>query len=79
MTTNFGKGQKQPRGHVLQLIELVMQGILHTLYQQALKITKRNFYRIFCDRFDSWKMGVQGGHVAWNLDDGSLHVFRHIW
>jgi succinate dehydrogenase / fumarate reductase, flavoprotein subunit len=50
--------------------------ILHTLYQQSLKHNADFFIEYFAVDLLMDDEGVCRGVMAWNLDDGSIHVFR---
>ncbi len=50
--------------------------ILHTLYQQCLKHNAEFFVEYFAIDLIMGDDGVCEGLVAWNLDDGTMHVFR---
>ncbi len=76
MTTNFGKGKAAQR--TCAAADRTGHAILHTLYQQALKHQAQFFIEYFVIDL-LMENGECKGVVAWNLDDGSLHVFRaHI-
>ncbi|HJK85774.1 MAG TPA: succinate dehydrogenase flavoprotein subunit [Candidatus Megaira endosymbiont of Stentor roeselii] len=76
MTTNFGKGKAAQR--TCAAADRTGHAILHTLYQQALKHQAQFFIEYFVIDLIMGD-GECKGILAWNLDDGSLHVFRaHI-
>ena len=76
MTTNFGKGKAAQR--TCAAADRTGHAILHTLYQQALKHQAQFFIEYFVIDL-IMDDGECKGILAWNLDDGSLHVFRaHI-
>ena len=76
MTTNFGKGKAAQR--TCAAADRTGHAILHTLYQQALKHQAQFFIEYFVIDL-IMDDGECKGIFAWNLDDGSLHVFRaHI-
>jgi succinate dehydrogenase / fumarate reductase flavoprotein subunit len=50
--------------------------ILHTLYQQSLKNETEFFVEYFALDLIMDEEGACRGVVAWNLDDGTIHVFR---
>ncbi len=76
MTTNFGKGKAAQR--TCAAADRTGHAILHTLYQQTLKHQAQFFIEYFAIDL-LMENGECKGVVAWNLDDGSLHVFRaHI-
>lgn len=75
MTTEFGEGPAAVR--TCAAADRTGHSILHTLYQQSLKHKAKFFVEYFAldlimDESDDSCKGV----VAWNLDDGSIHVFR---
>ncbi len=72
MTTNYGEGIAQ---RTAAAADRTGHAILHTLYQQSLKHNAEFFIEYFgIDLLveDGEVLGV----VAWNLDDGSIHIFR---
>ncbi len=72
MTTHFGEGTAQ---RTCAAADRTGHAILHTLYQQSLKHEARFFIEYFAiDLLMS--EGECVGVMAWNLADGSLHVFR---
>ena len=73
MTTNFGKGKAAQR--TCAAADRTGHAILHTLYQQALKHQAQFFIEYFAIDL-IMENGECKGVVAWNLDDGSLHVFK---
>ena len=73
MTTNFGKGKAAQR--TCAAADRTGHAILHTLYQQALKHQAQFFIEYFAIDL-IMENGECNGVVAWNLDDGSLHVFK---
>jgi succinate dehydrogenase / fumarate reductase flavoprotein subunit len=50
--------------------------MLHTLYQQSLRFGAEFFVEYFVLDLIMDEEGACRGVVAWNLDDGSIHVFR---
>jgi len=50
--------------------------ILHTLYQQCLKHNAEFYVEYYALDLIMGDDGTCEGIVAWNLDDGSIHVFR---
>ncbi len=50
--------------------------ILHTLYQQSLKHNVEFYVEYFALDLVMGDDGTCEGVVAWNLDDGTIHVFR---
>ncbi|MBN8523330.1 MAG: succinate dehydrogenase flavoprotein subunit [Rickettsiales bacterium] len=73
MTTNFGKGKAAQR--TCAAADRTGHAILHTLYQQALKHQAQFFIEYFAIDL-IMENGECKGVVAWNLDDGSLHIFK---
>lgn len=74
MTTHYGEGK--PAHRTCAAADRTGHAILHTLYQQALKHKAEFFIEYFALDLIMDEFGVCRGVVAWNLDDGSLHVFR---
>jgi succinate dehydrogenase / fumarate reductase flavoprotein subunit len=74
MTTNYGEGKAAQR--TCAAADRTGHAILHTLYQQALKHRAEFFIEYFAIDLIMDEEGACRGVVAWNLDDGSLHVFR---
>ncbi|MBE2295691.1 MAG: succinate dehydrogenase flavoprotein subunit [Phycisphaerales bacterium] len=72
MTTNYGEGIAQ---RTCAAADRTGHAILHTLYQQALKHDAEFFIEYFALDL-IMDDGVCRGVVAWDLADGSLHVFR---
>lgn len=73
MTTHYGKGKAAQR--TCAAADRTGHAILHTLYQQALKHKAQFFIEYFALDL-IMDDGQCKGVLAWNLDDGSLHVFR---
>lgn len=73
MTTNFGEGIAQ---RTCAAADRTGHAILHTLYQQALKHKAEFFIEYFALDLIMDESGACRGVVAWDLSDGSLHVFR---
>jgi succinate dehydrogenase / fumarate reductase flavoprotein subunit len=73
MTTEYGKGK--PAERTCAAADRTGHAILHTLYQQALKHQAQFFIEYFATDL-IMENGECKGVLAWNLDDGSLHVFR---
>jgi succinate dehydrogenase / fumarate reductase, flavoprotein subunit len=73
MTTQYGKGK--PAQRTCAAADRTGHAILHTLYQQALKHKAQFFIEYFVLDLIMSDEGECKGVVAWNLDDGSLHVF----
>ncbi len=73
MTTKYGEGPAATR--TCAAADRTGHAILHTLYQQSLKHKAQFFVEYFV--IDLIMDGdACRGVVAWNLDDGTLHVFR---
>lgn len=73
MTTEYGKGKAAQR--TCAAADRTGHAILHTLYQQSLKHKAQFFIEYFATDL-IMEDGECKGVMAWNLDDGSLHVFR---
>ncbi|MCP5369921.1 MAG: succinate dehydrogenase flavoprotein subunit [Rickettsiaceae bacterium] len=73
MTTEYGKGKAAQR--TCAAADRTGHAILHTLYQQSLKHKAQFFIEYFATDL-IMEGGECKGVMAWNLDDGSLHVFR---
>ncbi len=73
MTTEYGKGIAQ---RTCAAADRTGHAILHTLYQQALKHKAEFFVEYFALDLLMDEDGVCRGVLAWNLADGSLHLFR---
>ncbi|MCC9002878.1 MAG: FAD-binding protein, partial [Candidatus Competibacter sp.] len=73
MTTNYGEGIAQ---RTCAAADRTGHAILHTLYQQALKHDAEFFIEYFALDLIMDDDGVCRGVVAWDLADGTLHVFR---
>ncbi|MFK7973990.1 MAG: succinate dehydrogenase flavoprotein subunit [Rickettsiaceae bacterium] len=73
MTTEYGKGQAAQR--TCAAADRTGHAILHTLYQQALKHQAQFFIEYFATDL-IMEDGQCKGVMAWNLDDGTLHIFR---
>ncbi len=74
MTTEYGEGPAAVR--TCAAADRTGHSILHTLYQQSLKHKAKFFVEYFALDLIMDDDGACKGVVAWNLDDGSLHVFR---
>jgi succinate dehydrogenase / fumarate reductase flavoprotein subunit len=72
MTTHYGKGQAQ---RTCAAADRTGHAILHTLYQQSLKFDARFFIEYFSIDL-IMDNGVCRGVLAWDLAEGTLHVFR---
>jgi succinate dehydrogenase / fumarate reductase, flavoprotein subunit len=73
MTTNFGEGIAQ---RTCAAADRTGHAILHTLYQQSLKHDAEFFVEYFAIDLVMDREGVCRGVVAWNLEEGTLHLFR---
>jgi len=73
MTTNYGEGIAQ---RTCAAADRTGHAILHTLYQQALKHSAEFFIEYFALDLIMDDSGACRGVVAWDLADGSLHVFN---
>jgi succinate dehydrogenase / fumarate reductase flavoprotein subunit len=73
MTTEYGQGKAAQR--TCAAADRTGHAILHSLYQQALKHKAQFFIEYFALDL-IMEDGICKGVLAWNLDDGSLHVFR---
>ncbi len=73
MTTNYGEGIAQ---RTCAAADRTGHAILHTLYQQALRHDAEFFIEYFALDLIVDDDGVCRGVVAWDLADGTLHVFR---
>ncbi len=74
MTTNYGEGKAAQR--TCAAADRTGHAILHTLYQQALKHSAKFFIEYFALDLIMDEDGVCRGVMAWNLDDGTLHLFK---
>ncbi|MCC6709119.1 MAG: succinate dehydrogenase flavoprotein subunit [Gammaproteobacteria bacterium] len=73
MTTNFGEGIAQ---RTCAAADRTGHAILHTLYQQSLKHKAEFLIEYFAIDLVMDAEGVCRGVLAWDLADGSLHLFR---
>ncbi len=73
MTTNFGEGTAQ---RTCAAADRTGHAMLHTLYQQSLKSKAEFFIEYFALDLLMNEDGSCVGVIAWNLDDGSMHIFR---
>lgn len=73
MTTNYGEGTAQ---RTCAAADRTGHAILHTLYQQALKHDAEFFIEYFALDLIMDEQGVCRGVVAWDLAEGTLHVFN---
>lgn len=75
MTTEYGEGPAAVR--TCAAADRTGHSILHTLYQQSLKHKANFFIEYFViDLIMDESDGSCKGVVAWNLDDGKIHIFR---
>ncbi len=76
MSTRYGEGQAM---RTCAAADRTGHAILHTLYQQSLKHDAEFFIEYFALDLIMDDEGVCRGVMAWNLDDGTIHLFRaHI-
>ncbi|NND45901.1 MAG: succinate dehydrogenase flavoprotein subunit [Xanthomonadales bacterium] len=73
MTTHFGKGTAQ---RTCAAADRTGHAILHTLYQQSLANDATFFIEYFATDLLMDDDGACRGVLAWNLADGTLHLFR---
>ncbi len=73
MTTEYGEGK--PAQRTCAAADRTGHAILHTLYQQSLKHKAQFFIEYFVVDLFFTEEGKCTGCLAWNLVDGSLHVF----
>ncbi len=73
MTTHFGKGIAQ---RTAAAADRTGHAILHTLYQQSLKHDATFFIEYFAIYLIMDSEGACRGVLAWNLADGTMHLFR---
>jgi succinate dehydrogenase / fumarate reductase flavoprotein subunit len=73
MTTNFGEGTAQ---RTCAAADRTGHAILHTLYQQALKHDATFYIEYFATDLLMDEQGVCRGVLAWDLANGTLHLFR---
>ncbi len=72
-TTEFGEGP--PVQRTCAAADRTGHAILHTLYGQSLKQRAEFFIEYFAFDLVMGEDGVCQGILAWNLEDGSMHVF----
>ena len=70
---NFGEAPVQ---RACAAADRTGHAILHTLYQQCLKHNAEFYVEYFAIDLIMGDDGTCEGIVAWNLDDGTIHVFR---
>jgi succinate dehydrogenase / fumarate reductase, flavoprotein subunit len=73
MTTNFGQGTAQ---RTCAAADRTGHAILHTLYQQSLKFDARFYIEYFAIDLIMDEDGSCRGVIAWDMSDGSMHVFH---
>ena len=73
MTTHFGEGTAQ---RTCAAADRTGHAILHTLYQQSLKHDATFYVEYFATDLLMDDEGVCRGVLAWDLAEGTLHVFR---
>ncbi len=73
MTTNFGEGIAQ---RTCAAADRTGHAILHTLYQQSLKHNAEFMIEYFAIDLVMDTEGVCRGVIAWDMENGSLHLFR---
>ncbi len=73
MTTEYGKGP--PAQRTCAAADRTGHAILHTLYQQSLRYDARFFIEYFALDL-IMDNGVCRGVIAWDLAEGTLHVFH---
>jgi len=73
MTTHFGQGTAQ---RTCAAADRTGHAILHTLYQQALKHDATFYIEYFAIDLLMDDDGACRGVLAWDLSDGTLHLFR---
>ncbi len=73
MTTHYGKGTAQ---RTCAAADRTGHAMLHTLYQQALSHQAQFFVEYFALDLVFDSEGVCRGVLAWDLNDGTLHLFR---
>ena len=73
MTTHYGEGTAQ---RTCAAADRTGHAILHTLYTQALKHKAEFFIEFIALDLLMDEDGSCVGVVAWNLNDGTIHVFR---
>ncbi|MCH8057118.1 MAG: succinate dehydrogenase flavoprotein subunit [Proteobacteria bacterium] len=73
MTTHYGEGTAQ---RTCAAADRTGHAILHTLYQQSLKHDANFYIEYFAIDLLMDDSGTCRGLLAWNLVDGTLHLFR---
>jgi len=73
-TTEYGEGP--PVQRTCAAADRTGHAILHTLYGQSLKNNAEFYIEYFATDLIMSEDGTCQGVVAWNLEDGSMHVFN---
>ncbi len=73
MTTHFGQGTAQ---RTCAAADRTGHAMLHTLYQQSLKFDARFYIEYFALDLIMDEEGACRGVLAWDLSDGTLHMFH---
>ena len=73
MTTHYGEGTAQ---RTCAAADRTGHAILHTLYQQSLKHDATFYIEYFAIDLLMDEFGACRGVLAWDLSDGTLHLFR---
>ncbi len=73
MTTHYGEGTAQ---RTCAAADRTGHAILHALYQQSLKHDANFYIEYFAIDLLMDDSGTCRGLLAWNLSDGTLHLFR---
>ena len=73
MSLNYGEKQAH---RTCAAADRTGHAILHTLYQQSLRHKAAFFIEYFALDLVMDEEGACQGVLAWNLDDGTLHLFR---
>jgi len=73
MTTHYGEGTAQ---RTCAAADRTGHAILHTLYQQSLKHDATFYIEFFATDLLMDEDGVCRGVLAWDLSEGTLHLFR---
>ncbi|HWS26971.1 MAG TPA: succinate dehydrogenase flavoprotein subunit [Xanthomonadales bacterium] len=73
MTTHYGQGTAQ---RTCAAADRTGHAMLHTLYQQSLKFDARFYIEYFALDLIMDEEGACRGVLAWDLSDGSLHMFH---
>ena len=73
MTTHYGEGTAQ---RTCAAADRTGHAILHTLYQQSLKHDATFYIEYFAIDLLMDESGICRGVLAWDLSDGTLHLFR---